>query len=418
MIGIRIFSLPVTLLTSIILARQLEPAYFGEYAFSMALAEALALPVGLGLRALIIRKIATFEENSRLRSAYQLKRSFEIIVLAYSLFVMFVSAVLFISMGLTFRPLALAVCLVPCLAIFELYSAFFQGISRPVEGQLFQLLLRPFVFLLLVSGFSYFGFLSIYSAALSFLVASVLVMVLIVIAIRFLFPAETSDADSIHPCHLLRSPYSYFLLIAATQFASMNAGVLFLGATGNSFDAAGMRIAQSAGLLVMVPVVAIEILTQPKLAQHAKQNDIKSLINTYKQGTVISFVSTLFIGLPLILYTEELLTLTFGPGYIEVATESIRLLAGARIFQAFVGISGPLLVMSSHEKLAFWAQASSFVVSIILISVFAPEYGATGAALGLAVGLVLKSSLETFLCRIFLGRWVWLFMGDERERLV
>ncbi|MBT6123963.1 MAG: oligosaccharide flippase family protein [Halieaceae bacterium] len=60
-----VLSMPVGLLTSILLARYLGPAAFGQYAFVLSLLALLALPVAGGLPQLLTREVARFSHDER-----------------------------------------------------------------------------------------------------------------------------------------------------------------------------------------------------------------------------------------------------------------------------------------------------------------------------------------------------------------
>lgn len=61
--GLKLLYLPLTLITSIVLARGLGPAGYGQYSFVMAAISILALPVGAGLGQLVTREVARYHHS-------------------------------------------------------------------------------------------------------------------------------------------------------------------------------------------------------------------------------------------------------------------------------------------------------------------------------------------------------------------
>ena len=190
----------------------------------------------------------------------------------------------------------------------------------------------------------------------------------------------------------------------------MNLGILYLGMTGDTVGASGMRVAQSAGLLVMLPVAAIEIIIQPHFSQLSLAKDPSELAELYKRSARISFVSALIVGLPMIIFAEPLIRMTFGESYLSVATGAVQIIGLARILHAAMGPSGILLAMSSKERLAMWAQGTALTLTVVILITLAPILSSTGAALGIALGLIGKISLEAYFLRRVYGYWFSIFM--------
>jgi O-antigen/teichoic acid export membrane protein len=332
--SVRFLSLPITLATAIILGRFLAPEAYGTYSFSIALAELIALPVGLGLKGLIIRTVAQANKSKDFELIERVRLTSSYLAIFYFFTILLFSLTLFYLVESWSLPLIAALLLAPCFAFFEIYGSILQGLERSTYSQLFQVFLRPLVFFIFVVFLLWLGLLNLIQAYIIFFIASVLVFIFLYLSVRSSFNPTINVSRMLSINKKLKISYLSFLSIELVQFLSMNAGILFLGMTGDQVGSAGMQVARSTGLLVFFPVVAVEILSQPRLAQLVKVSDRIEFMQTYKESARVSLAASLLIGVPMCLFAEALLKITFGVEYVPIALDAMRIIIIARIIQA------------------------------------------------------------------------------------
>lgn len=408
--SVRFLALPITLIAAIILGRFLGPEAYGAYSFSMSLAELIALPVGLGLKGLIIRTVAVAKKSKDYESIARVRLTSLYAVAIYFSFSILFSLTFFYISGNWYFPLIAALFLAPNFAIYEIYGGILQGLERPIQSQLTQLLLRPLVFLILVTVAWWLGFLNLTLVYAIFIVSSVLAFVFLYLPVRSSLSLNVSSGRLLSLNKDFGISYLSFVSIASVQFFSMNAGILFLGMLGDNIGSAGMRVAQSAGLLVVFPVAAAEILTQPRLARLVGASNKKEFKETYKASARVSLVLSLSIGIPMYLFAEALLKITYGAEYVPIALDAIRIIVIARVVQALMGTSGVLLTMTSNERSALIAQIYALIITMVALLYLGPLMSTRGAAIAIALGVFSKVIIEAYFIRCLYGQWYWAFM--------
>jgi O-antigen/teichoic acid export membrane protein len=408
--SIRFLVVPVTLTTVIILARFLDPDAFGVYSYSMSLAELIALPVGVALRGLIIRTVAVAHSSNDFKLIDRVRSE--------ALQVVFIYGALSIILGLTFiclgdsssLALAAALCLAPIFALYEIYSGILQGLGQPILSQLPQLLIRPLFFLFMVTIAWYFNVLNLTVVFAIYAVTSVLVFVVLYTYVHSLLKYNFQAGSVISSDKNWKKSYLPFLSIELAHFLSLNLGIIILGMIGDNEGAAGMRITQSTGLILIFPIVAVEILIQPRLAQLSDLRDRIEFKTIYRTGARIATVMCLFMAIPLIFYVEVLISVTFGDNYAELVADPIRIIVVARVIQACMGASDKFLLMTRHERSVLFSQIIALAITLTLLVFLAPIMSTKGAAVAIALGLTSKVFIEACLVRQIFGQWFGIFM--------
>jgi O-antigen/teichoic acid export membrane protein len=408
---VRLIALPLTLATAILFARLLGPEQYGLFAFSMSLAALLALPVGNGMAQLITRDIARASEvgdagainGVRLRSLH--------VLAVYSVALFLFCVLPYFALGFWSFPVAAAAVLAPILALYDINGGILRGLAQPVRSQIPLLLVRPLAVLIISIGVWSLGYLSLDIVLGVQIIASALVLILSFAYLRKALPRDAKIASPVYHDRAWIGSLPVFVMISGLSFLNVEIGVLLLGFMGEPEGASGMRVAQSAGQLAVLPLMAVNMVIQPKLATQAMTaKDRDALMQTYARGGRMALAGSLIVGLPMIVFAEHLVRLAFGEAYVALAVDAIRVMTLAQILNASTGSSGSLLAMSGNEGLAMKAQIISLILMLGIAFFLAPVAGAAGVAVGISVGLILKNVLEVVHLRRVYGRWMSAFM--------
>lgn len=407
--AVRLLALPITLGTAIILARLLGPTDYGLFAFSLSLATLLALPVGSGLGQLLTRDIARAQKSGDLASLNGIRLRAMHLLLAYCALLV-VLVVIPYFFGTWSLPVLAAALLAPILSLYELTAAILIGLGKPVRGQIPLLLLRPMAVLVAALFLWLTAFMTLSTVLGAQIIASLLVLT---IAIKFSRDALPAGVTSITPRYqgaAWRRSYPTFMMIAGMSVLNIEIGIVILGMIGNPEAASGMRVAQSAGQLIVLPLLAANMMIQPRLATQTLQNETAPLFATYAHAGRLSVAGAALVGLPMFFLAEPLIRLTFGETYVELAATAIQVLVIGQIFNAAVGPSGMLLAMSGQESRALRAQLTGLLCTAVLAASLAGQFGASGAAIGITAGLIVKNTMECWYLHRTYGRWLSAFM--------
>jgi len=164
--SVKLISIPVVLLTSVLLARWLGPELFGKYSFVMALLPLFSLPISGGMPQLLVRQISFYQHH---KLADKLKG---IIFFSYGWAILFsliiIIATNFFASLIIHDPeklnlLEIAIWLVPILAFIAITLGILQGLNKPVFANIIQQLLLPLLILFTIVGLYYFKHLTPYN---------------------------------------------------------------------------------------------------------------------------------------------------------------------------------------------------------------------------------------------------------------
>ena len=402
--AMKLVTLPLSIGLSILLARVLEPTDYGRYAFAISLSIMLALPAGQGIRELILREVA----RSLVGRVFPLltgiwRRSLQFLGL-YTLAV-WLCASLYLSIagrGLetdAAAPVVFALILFPLVSLMALQAGLMQGLHQATKSQLAPLLFRPSFSLLfvLIAAIVWheFGLMTAFMLQFAATFAS--------LALSFLFTrrAFPVEARKISP-HYETAAWSKaalpFMLLAATNTLNVEIGILILGSFGSYADAAALRVAQSGAQLLTFPLFVNNMLLAPQATQMFKADRAEDLKPLVRQFSRIMLAITLAVGLILILFAKEILTLAFGPEYTAITTLPLQILSVGYVINVAFGPVAMLLSMAGHERVALRGQIVTLVVSCSLALLLVPLWGAAGAAIGISTGTVFGRGLLMLQC--------------------
>jgi len=401
--ALRLLSLPLTLATAMLLARLLGAEDYGRYAFAVSLATLLSLPVGQGVTQLLTREIAQGVQQDRhgvhpgiMAWAWRRLCLYALILLALT------GAVwgLFQIGGLAWGT---AILLAPLVAAYQIYGGAIRGHGAPVPSQIPEMVIRPLCVLLLIASVWALASVSLVNALLLHILATGIGLWVSWLICHRISPAGTAaTAAERHDGAWTRSSLS-FTLIAATNFLTIEIGILALGVLGQPEQVAGMRIAQSGAQIVMLSLVAVDVVTQPRIAVLAREQGIQMLRHTYVRAARLAFGVALSMALVLIILQEPLVRLAFGQEFVPLTRWPLTILAAMGVAHAFFGASGTLLNMAGREKQTLRAQALALTVTIVGVIGLAPDFGATGAASAVAMGMVIKKLAEAIYIKTRFG---------------
>ena len=401
---LKVGTLPLTILLSIVLARVLGPEDYGRYAFALSLATVLAIPAGQGVVALVLRETA----QAALAGDFSLmagvrKRAHHFLILftalVWSAGLVYSFLILDEAQTAERQSLYVAILLFPVLSLIAIQAGVLQGLHHAFASQIGQLALRPgialflvFLALLLVPAFSLqMAYVTQIMAALLALAGSFLIY-------RYLAPTELSNVVPQYEDRKWRSAILPFALIAFANTFTAEIGILILGAYGNEVNAGALRVATSGAQLLSFPLFINNMILSPQAAQMFKAGQIEALALRSRKFARLTFLVSAFAGVPLILFATPILAVTFGPEYVSVATRPLQILALGHLVNVSVGPAGMLLSMSGHEEFALRGQVITLLVVVILAIILAPLYGATGAAIAVASGTIVGRFVLVRLC--------------------
>ena len=405
--AVRLCSILLALVTSIVLARTLGVESFGKYAFVMALVPLLSLPVAGGLAPLLTREIATYCHNDnwplfrgllRASHAWVLTCSLVLLLLAW----LYVDADAAAGQG-RLQLVMIALLLVPLGGVNAIRSGVLKGMGMPVRAVLPVQIIQSTLFLLA---------LSLIGLAYSLNVVTVLWVQVAAALLAYLAGSWLLLRN--RPAGVRHGPTSYetlrwsssllpFALLAAVGTFNSQIGILMLGMLGTDEQVGGLRVADRAAHLVGLPLTLVNMVIAPYIVRARGDGDQQRLQRLAQRAARGSFAIAITVAVPLVLFGSAVITFVFGDDFARPAYLPMVLLIAGYLVNVFFGSVGYLLSMSGFVRDSVKGQVASILVNVTLCALLVPVYGALGAAAGVALGMLVRNVLLAMLVRRRLG---------------
>lgn len=391
--GLKVLSLPLTLATSILLARALEPEGYGQYVFVMSVIALLALPIGPGLGQLITREIARYHHGKDwslfrglLRRAHQWVLLGSVVIIGNVIILARHNAVWAADDRWTL--LFIAVLILPLMGLNALRSSTLRGLRHVFQAQLPELLARPAFHLLFAGLLLGGGALTPATALGSQIVATGLAFLLGAWLVGRYRPPQVKQVDPDYRHGEWGRALLPFSLLAAVSTLNAQIGILVLGWLGTDEDVAALQVAQQGAMLVVLSLTIVNLVIAPHIARAYREGDKAKLQQLSRQSARAALVVSLPIALTFIFFGGPILHFFYGEAYANVATWPLAILAFGQLINVVFGSVGMLLVMTGHERDTLNGHIVALMVTGFSAVLLIPLLGVIGAAVAVSLGLV------------------------------
>lgn len=404
--GLKLLSLPLTLVTSILLARGLGPEGYGQFSFIMAVITILSLPVGKGLGQLVTREVAEYHHGADwglFRGL--LRRANQWVVLGSAIMASIIALLAARNASWTvddrWTLLLVATLLLPMLGLNELRRATLRGLRNVFYAQIPELLARPGLHLVIVSSLLVAGLLNPATALASQVVATAMAFGIGAGFLLRLQPAEVPAATPDYRHGEWGQALPPFILLVAASTLNGQIGILALGWLSTDEEVAALRVAQNGAMMVALSLTIVNQVIGPQITRACQDNDQARLQRLSRESARGALAVALPIALPLIFLGDPILDLVFGAAYRDSASLPLAILAIGQLINVLFGSVGIFLTMSGYERDTLIGQILALAVNAIAAVLFIPSLGAIGAALAVTIGL---ATWNTVLGILFMKR--------------
>jgi O-antigen/teichoic acid export membrane protein len=406
--ALRIASMSLNFLASLLIARLLGLAGYGAFAYAQSWVALLVVPAMLGLDLLLVRNIAAYRARFDWSLVKGLLRWANRAVLTTSvgLSLLAATAAWFFGKSLEQQMLSaflVGLSLLPLAALIYIQQAAMRGLQRVVVGQLPEALIRPLLFLVLVGvAYAFLGEnlgaagavgLSVVAAVVAFLIGARLLHRALPYAVTQAYPTYRGREwmRSVPPLLFLGG-----MLVIITQIPTILLGTM-KGAEAAGAYAAVSRVA----LLITFIMNAANLALAPAIADLYASGDMARLRRMVMKSTRFILLFSLPLTLCLIVFNRQVLSI-FGEGFTQGGA-ALSILSLGYLFSAAMGSVGILLIMTGYERDAATAIGASAVLNLVLNVALIPSYGLEGAAIATATSIVVQNLLLTVVSHRRLG---------------
>lgn len=164
------------------------------------------------------------------------------------------------------------------------------------------------------------------------------------------------------------------------------------------------QAASQAAMLSAMVLSAFTAIFSPMIARLHYQGEMGRLNEMFKVSTKWGLYVSLPLFLVLAVAPREVMTIVFGRPYASGGMPML-IMAGAQTFNAGTGAVGLLLVMSGYPQQWMRLAFVSFTVNLLLCILLIPRLGPFGAALALAISVVILFGSGLINVHRLLGLW-------------
>ncbi len=396
--AMRIAEIVLGVAAAMLLARQLGVAGLGFYSVAVAAVALASLPIELGFPVLVTREAARAHALGDDGGARAVLAFTSRMILVFSAVLGLAAAVLWATLRDRYPPelvetVLATLAIPPLVALGNVRAAALRSLRKPLLGTAADSVVRPGAFVLMLGAAALLapGWLSPARAAALKAASAALALAFVAAALARHappMPAERAGpSDTAIPRRAWIIAAFSLGLLRGLRVAQPQILLLALGAFG-SVDAAGLfRIAQRGASLGNFGFNTVAVLISPYLARldAAGQRDrMQRLITVSAWAITVPAVAACLLFL---LAGRLLLNLLFGPDF-EAAYPALAVLGVTLVATSVLGPAQIILVMMHREGNVTAAAAGALVVSAGLCAVLAPSYGALGAAVASAIGMI------------------------------
>lgn len=383
---IQIFNTASQATAAIMLSRLLGPAGYGAYAFALAVASFLQMPVQIGLRNTAVRFASVYAETGEWDLLRGLLRRLMQWGLSYSAAASIILAILVVLYGRFVREtdgqtLFLAATLIVLLMpLPALLGGFLRGYRKAVLGQTPEFVLRPAALLIFV-GLAYLltgrltpvGAMAVNGGSCLFAAAVALYW------LRRYRPNSSSSSPARFDSASWARAIVPLSMAGGMLIINSQASTLLLGLLSNSDQVGIYRVAFQSCSFVSLGLTGINLLIGPDIARLNSSKGMAELQRVVTHGARLSLVWAIPIAAGFIFFGRPFVTTVFGQPYTQ-AYPVLLLISVAQLIAVSAGSVGFILNMTGHERDTFVAYSLCAVSNILLLVVLVPRAGAVGAA--------------------------------------
>ncbi len=178
------------------------------------------------------------------------------------------------------------------------------------------------------------------------------------------------------------------MAISAASFLLMQSLDVFMLTRLTDYETvAYYSVAIKLTLLVSIVLSSVNAVIAPQIAEDFAGQKMQLLKTKIKRSTRLILLITLPIIIFLGLFAMLILSF-FGEGY-QVAYNSLLILLGGQVINAFCGSIGVYLNMTGKQKVFQFILLSALAINVLLNYILIPLYGMNGAAIATSTSMII-----------------------------
>lgn len=373
------------LILIIYVARIFGATGYGKFTFALAFVSLFAVFSDFGLSSITTRELAREKEREKEFSAIL---SLKILLSLGTLILMLVG-----SLCITPDPIIQKVIWI--LGIYILFNSFseivyaFLRARQRMEYESWTKILQS----ILVTGAGFFvilNFPSVQNLSYSYLFASLLALIFILIFFHFkVLPLKISFEKSIWQKFLAMSWPLGFTAVFATIYNSIDS--VMMGYLGQITQTGWYNAAHKIIGVTLIPAALISTSFFPVLSKFFKESreKLQRTWNYFMESMIFLAIPIMIGGITL---APKIINWIYDPSYFPSGKETILAFQILIVMAGIAFLQSPfsqVLVVSNQQKKLFWITLFGAIINVILNLILIPKYSLYGAAATTVVTILL-----------------------------
>ncbi|WP_448110022.1 flippase [Luteibacter jiangsuensis] len=381
---LRLSSLGVAFVASILFARSIGPSGYGFYSTIIAWTTLLIIPAALGMPEYFLRELASVAPREMSRAIAWADRRLVVMGTAAGL-LLAVPWRLFPDHGSGFGFIAAAP--IPLLAaLTQVRQSALRQLGTSAAAVWPQALMLPLLILI----FAAFTWMSVGLNVTALVVATTLAHACAFLVTDLKLRQRIRHVQTGAP--IQRRDYRIgaalpFIGLAGLALLNTRVDILVLSTLSTSLETGVYSVATRIADVLLLPVTVVNLVISPAVARLHQAADRSKLQVLLTRSSRFALALTALPAAVLLLFADPIIEACFGDRYLGASTP-LRILALAQILNASAGAVGMLLSMTGYEHSALRVGILSAILNLGLNVVLVPLFGGTGAAVGTAISLI------------------------------
>jgi len=155
--------------------------------------------------------------------------------------------------------------------------------------------------------------------------------------------------------------------------------------------------------VMVIAIQAVNVPLTPRISELWEQGETERLKHIVRRAAITTTAGAMVTCAALLVLAPWLLS-AFGAAF-TVNVPALVWLAAAQIFNAACGPVATLLDMTNHQRFTIWGLVASIAANILVGVWLIPQQGAYGAAIAMALSIIVWNVLMLF--------FVWRKLGFD-----
>ncbi|WP_260258397.1 flippase [Vibrio intestinalis] len=412
--GLQFLSKGISVLSGVIFARFLGAEQYGIYTYIFSIVTIAGIPVIAGLPALMVREIANFQLEKKWPLLYGIlwwSRGFVFLVSSIIVLVMLGLAYVGYFEPYVAALLLIAVWVIPLRGIAYQQDAVLNGFRKPVLAQIPSKLLAPIITL---STLLFFVITDRPLTSKTLIEISVVALlftcILSFVLVRYVIKKNSQPAKAEFKTKQWSKALLPFAIITFVSTLNSELAIVLLGWLSDLESVAYFRVATQAVLLISIVVSSISPVLMPNIARLYKSGDLEQTQAILSRAVRLTVLVATPIFLVLLFGGGLLISILFGDEYLS-AYPALIILCFGHFISLMMGSVGLVLNMTNNENRTLRSLAIAVTVNLILLFGLIPLYNEIGAAIGVALSLIICNGLMMFDVRKITRLKTWLSLN-------